>query len=288
MKLENIHYELVRGWARVTLNQPDKHNALSAGLMEELTAVLWEADEDREVHAVLIRGAGPSFSSGYDLTPVRRKPSRIREGAESFRGYRSMDDDIWRLEKTQRMMMTVFDMHKPVVAQVHGNCIAGGLDLAMTCDLVIAADDAVIGFPPVRKMGTPPMNFWIAHVPVQWAKRLLLTGDTISGADAAEIGLVQSSVPLAELEAECESLMDRIALIDADILAANKRSINLSLELSGIRTMQRLAAELDARGHRAEAAQEFGKEMREVGLKEALRRRDTGFGDGKVKLKRRR
>ena len=284
MTLSNIKYELVRGWARITLNRPDRHNPLSSELLDELAAALWEADEDRDIHAVLIRGAGPSFSAGYDLMPSRRNIERLREGASNFRGASSMDDDIWRLERSQRALMTVFDMHKPVIAQVHGNCIAGGLDLALTCDIVIAADDAVLGFPPVRKMGTPPMNMWLAHIPVQWAKRLLLTGDVLSGKDAAHIGLVLQSVPAAELEAECEALMDRISLIDPDILAANKRSLNLSLELMGARTMQRLAAEMDGRAHRAPAVREFGQQMREQGLKEALRIRDIGFGGGRVKV----
>lgn len=286
MELENLQYEQVRGWARITLNRPERHNPLSYRLLQELASVLWEADEDRDIHAVLIRGAGESFSSGYDLSPPKTKPARLRPGASSFRGARTMDDDIWRLERSQQAMMTIFDMHKPVVAQVHGNCIAGGLDLALTCDLVIASDDAVIGFPPVRKMGTPPMNFWLAHIPVQWAKRLLLTGDVLSGADAADIGLVFKSVPSGELEAECESLMDRMSLIDADILAANKRSLNLSMELMGMRTMQRLAAELDARGHRAAAAEEFGRDMRELGLKQALAKRDVGFGDGRIRRRK--
>ena len=285
--LNYLRYELVRGWARVTLNQPDKHNALSIDLLSELADVLWEADEDREVHAVLIRGAGSSFSSGYDLTPPRKKKERIRPDARSFRGYRSMDDDIWRMEASQRALMTVFDMHKPVVAQVHGNCIAGGLDLALLCDIVIAADDAVIGFPPVRKMGTPPQNMWLWNISVQWAKRLLLTGDVLSGSDAAKLGLVLESWPSAELEGACESLMDRMSLIDADILTASKRSLNLSMELMGARTMQRLALELDGRGHRSAGATEFGREMRDQGIKEALKSRDEGFGDGRAHVRNR-
>jgi enoyl-CoA hydratase len=287
MTLNHIQYELIGSWARITLNEPDKHNALSIHLLRELASALWEADEDREVHAVLIRGAGPSFSSGYDLTPARKKREPIRGEASKFRGYRSMDDDIWRMEQSQRELMTIFDMHKPVVAQVHGNCIAGGLDLALLCDMVIAADDAVLGFPPVRKMGTPPQNMWLYHIPVQWAKRLILTGDTMSGADAAKIGLVLESWPADQLESACEALMNRISLIDPDILTANKRSLNLGLELMGARTLQRLALELDARGHRSEACGEWGKQMAELGLKEALRLRDAGFGDGKVRVRNR-
>jgi hypothetical protein len=160
IQMKYVIYELVGGWARVTLNRPEKRNALSAALLDELASVLWEADEDREVHAVLLRGAGPSFCSGYDLGRDRREDLRIREGASKFRGISSTDDDIWQIERNQRAMMTIFDMHKPVVAQVHGYCLAGGIDLAMLCDLVIAADDARIGFPPARSMGTLPVNMW--------------------------------------------------------------------------------------------------------------------------------
>lgn len=284
MQPEHLIYEVIDNWARITLNRPDRHNALSVDLLEELAAVLWEIDEDRDVHAVLLRGAGESFSSGYDLTRQKSQRPRFREEASSFRGIRSMDDDIWQMERSQRAMMTIFDMHKPVIAQVHGNCIAGGLDLAMTCDLVIAANDATIGFPPVRKMGTPPQNFWLAHVSIQWAKRILLSGDVLSGEDAAKIGLVLKAVPAEQLQEECESLVGRIALADPDILAANKRSINLSAELMGTRTMQRLAAELDARGHRAKGPADFSKDMAEKGLKEALRIRDEGYGDGRVRV----
>ena len=231
--MDTILYELVGGWARVTLNRPEMRNALSARLLDELQQVLWEADEDRAVHAVLLRGAGPSFCSGYDLGRDRRDLPRVREGATAFRGISSTDDDIWQIERNQRAMMTIFDMHKPVVAQVHGNCLAGGVDLMMLCDLVIAAEDTRIAFPPARSMGTLPNNMWLWHVPAQWAKRLLLTGDSLSGIDAARIGLVLDAVPADELDAECERLMNRMALIDADVLAANKRSVNLSMELMG-------------------------------------------------------
>jgi enoyl-CoA hydratase len=285
--MKYVIYELVGGWARVTLNRPEKRNALSAALLDELASVLWEADEDREVHAVLLRGAGPSFCSGYDLGRDRREDLRIREGASKFRGISSTDDDIWQIERNQRAMMTIFDMHKPVVAQVHGYCLAGGIDLAMLCDLVIAADDARIGFPPARSMGTLPVNMWLWHIPVQWAKRLLLTGDSLSGADAAKLGLVLESYPADELDEACARLMDRLALLDADILAANKRSVNLSMELMGARTMQRLAAELDGRAHMARPARGFVDDVREVGLKEASRRRDEPFGDDRIVLRNR-
>jgi len=279
---QNILYEVERGRARITLNRPEKRNALSFALLEELSEALWDADADREVHAVILRGAGKSFSAGYDLTEPPKTEGR--RGGASYRGGRSIDDDIWQLERAQRFRMAIFDMHKPVLAQVHGFCLAGGTDIALLCDMVIAADDARFGFPPARDLGALPNNMWLYNVGPQWAKRLTLTGDTISGAEAAQIGLVMKAVPPDLLEAEVEGLADRLALVDADLLAANKRIINLGLELMGARTLQRLACENDARGHLAASARGFVKTAAEKGLKTALRERDAKFGDGRARV----
>jgi enoyl-CoA hydratase/carnithine racemase len=277
-ELRTILYEVERGRARITLNRPEKLNALSFELLTELHEALWEADDDREVHAVVLRGAGRSFSAGYDLTaPPGAHDARHRAS-------RTIDDDAWQLERAQRLRMTLFDMHKPVIAQVHGHCLAGGTDVALLCDMVIAAEDAVFGFPPARDLGALPNNMWLYHVGPQWAKRLLLTGDTLTGAEAAKIGLVLKAVPAELLSAEVEGLADRLALIDADLLSANKRIVNVGLELMGARTLQRLAAENDARAHLAESARQFRLTAREKGLKAALRERDEKFGDGRARV----
>ncbi len=282
-EFHTIQYEVERGRARITLNRPEKRNALSMQLLSELNEAVWEADNDRAVHAVILRGAGRCFSAGYDLTPAYLDSAAGRPGA-SYRGARTIDDDTWQLERAQRLRMALFDMHKPIVAQVHGHCIAGGTDIALLCDMIIAADDAVIGFPPARDLGALPNNMWLYNVGPQWAKRLTLTGDTITGAEAAAIGLVLKAVPADLLEAEVEGLVDRLAQIDADLLSANKRIINLGLELMGARTLQRLAAENDARAHRAGSAREFGAKVMERGLKETLRERDAQFGDGRARV----
>ena len=174
--------------------------------------------------------------------------------------------------------MTIFDMHKPVICQVQGNCLAGGTDLAFLCDIVVAADDAQIGFPPVRDFGVGPNQMLLYHMGPQWAKRLVLTGDAISGKDAARVGLVLKSVPLELLEQECEGLCDRMALIDPDLLAGNKRIVNLGLEQMGARTLQRLAAETDARGHRAGAVKDWMDSLREHGPSKAFKLRNGPFG----------
>ena len=278
MDFETILYELDGGKARITLNRPEKLNALSRQLQKELNAALWEADNDTRVHVVILRGAGRAFSAGYDLTAG----GRGEDYADVYRTGALIDDDAWRMEQAQRDRMALFDMHKPVIAQIHGYCLAGGTDVALLCDMIIAAEDAVIGFPPVRAMGAPPAHMWTYHVGPQWAKRLLLTGDSISGADAARIGLVLQAVPRSELERTVEELADRMAMIDPHLLSANKRACNLALELMGARTMQRIAAEIDARAHQAPAVREFGRISREQGLKAALEWRDTKFGDGRA------
>jgi len=276
MSYSTIVYEVEDSRARITLNRPEKLNALSRDLLNELNDALWDADNDNRVHAVILRGAGRAFSAGYDLTPTTR--AQVKSSGHERDG-RSFDDDAWRLEQSQRLRMVLFDMHKPVIAQVHGYCLAGGTDIALLCDLIIADEDARIGFPPARAQGALPNNMWLYNVGPQWAKRLMLTGDMVTGKDAAKIGLVLKAVPGDLLESEVETLVDRLAMIDSELLAANKRIINMGLELMGARTLQRFAAENDARAHLAPSASEFGRISQEQGLKAALNWRDAKFGD---------
>ncbi len=275
---QEIGYEVADGRARITLARPRTHNAMTPRLLEELEHALWEADQDLSVHCVIVRGDGPSFCSGYDLTSLGG------ERREGYRTGRSHDDDIWLIEQNNRRLRALWEMHKPSIAQVHGACLAGGTDLALACDMVIAADDARIGFPAARAMGALPNNLWVYNCGPQWAKRLQLTGDSITGIDAAKIGLVLKSVPAEVLADEVEGLADRLALIDPDLLAANKRITNLALELMGAQTLQRLAAENDARGHRAPGTKAYFKTVREKGLRQAFRERDAQFGDSLVRV----
>lgn len=275
---EAIRYEVEDGRARVTLALGDTHNAITDRLLDELEDAAWRADDDTAVHCLILRGEGPSFCSGYDLTALGREPT------EGQRSGRSFDDDIWLMERNNRRIRALWEMHKPTIAQVHGNCLAGGTDLAMVCDMVVVADDVRMGFPAARSMGALPNNLWLYNCGPQWAKRLQLTGDCVSGQDAARIGLALKSVPPDRLEDEVEGIADRLALIDTDLLAANKRITNLGMEMMGAQVLQRLAAENDARAHRSEAVRGFGRTVRDVGLKEVLRRRDEPFGDGSASV----
>jgi enoyl-CoA hydratase len=275
MSYETILYESEGGIARVTLNRPEKLNAISWQMQEELQRALWQADRDPAVHVVTLRGAGRSFSAGYDISPP---PG---EGNTHAAGSNTMERDIWGLEQATRMRNALWEMHKPVIAGIHGHCLAGGTDVAFLCDVVIAADDAKIGYPPVRALGSPVNHMWTYLVGPQWAKRMLLTGDTISGAEAERIGLVLKSVSSERLDAELNDLAGRMALIDVDLLAANKRIVNMALELMGAQTMQRMATERDAIARQAPIVTEFYTMAKEKGLKAALEWRDNRFGDGR-------
>ncbi|MFZ5836393.1 MAG: crotonase/enoyl-CoA hydratase family protein [Pseudomonadota bacterium] len=272
---KNILYETENGRARIILNRPQKRNALSGELLRELRDALWEADDDTSIHAVVLKGAGSCFSSGHDLSPGKEE----RTPGKSYRANRDLDDEIWEMTQQQRCKLTLFDMHKPVIAQVHGYCIAGATDIALLCDMVIAADDAIFAVTPARLMAALPTQMWLYHLGPQRAKRLLLTGDSITGKEAEAIGLALKSVPLAQLDAEVEGLLDKMAQIDPAVLAANKRIVNLGLEMMGARTMQRIAVENNARSRRSPTAEKLGRDMREKGLKQALRAGGGRFGD---------
>jgi enoyl-CoA hydratase len=276
---ESVIYEKERGRARIILNRPERHNAVGGSMSDRINESLWDADQDDGIHAVVIKGNGPSFCAGADLRGYEKSPGRTGRT-----GTRHIDDDIWQIESGQRRDIAIFDMHKPVIAQVHGHCLALGTVIAFYCDMVICAEDARLGFPPSRNLGTTPSMMWLYHTGPQWAKRLLMTGDTISGAEAAHIGLALKAVPPDLLEEEVEGLLDRLALIDHHLLAANKRIVNLGLELMGARTLQRLAAETDARAHRAPGTQSFYEDVMNRGITEAFRVRDKPFGDGRARV----
>lgn len=277
---EYIDYQVENGRARVTLNRPEKRNALSIELVEELRDALWEADDDKAVHCVILKGAGRSFCAGYDLTASRASSN---DGVNRRQGA-GMDDDAWRIERFQRSLRTLTEMHKPTIAQIHGHCYAGGTDLALYCDMLICADNASIGYSALRNMGAAPNQMWLYHIGPQWTKRLLLTGDTLTGKDAARIGLVLKSVPEEFLEQEVEGLADRLSWIDPEMLSTNKRIVNVGMELMGAQTLQRLAAENDARAHTTKAAKDVFKQIAVEGLRAALEDRDAPFGDSRARV----
>jgi enoyl-CoA hydratase len=255
---------------RLTLNRPEQHNPLTSRCIRELLEGVADAERDTDLRVVVIRGSGRSFSSGYGILPGDMEPGE----ADPPRG---IEGDAEAMLELAAGWARVWNCRLPVIAQVHGNCLAGGTDLALHCDIVVAADDARIGFPPVRSMGVPPTNMWLYHLGPQWTKRLLFTGDTVNGVEAAAIGLVQAAVPEPELDDYTLSLAARIGLVGRDLLAANKRVINEGVELMGRSQLQRFAAVNDAMAHRSLDARAFTARAGEVGLRQAVRERDAPF-----------
>jgi len=251
---ETILTERIGLVERITLNRPEKRNALSPLLQDELIAAVHAAERGNEVRVIVIRGAGPSFCSGYDIKPSKEDAAKVRP--------QSLEQDVALTISYGTRWANLWNCRIPVIAQVHGHCIAGGTDIALHCDLVVAADDAQLGFPPVRSQGAPPTHMWLYHAGPQWTKRLLLTGDTISGAQAAAIGLVLEAVPAESLDDHVLALAQHIATIGHDLLVHNKRIVNLGVELMGRSTMQVLAGIHDALAHNAPEALEFTRQPR--------------------------
>ena len=284
---EFLTFEVRDKIAYITLNRPEKRNALSPELISELHDAFLEADDLQSVSVIVLQAAGDDFCAGYDLG-FGSNPANQQDPEGTYRTrIGSFDDDVWTMTRKMGQTWLVADLHKTVIAKVHGRALAGGAELALICDLVIAADDALIGHPGTRGLGSPPINYWFYHVGPQWAKRLLLTGDSITGKDAARIGLVLDAVPRDELDAEVDALARRIALVDPEIAAAQKRAVNLAMELAGSRTFQKLAIEQDARAHLSQgpARQTWRANVKEHGVRKAIKLRDAEYGPDPVRLR---
>lgn len=283
---ETLLFEVRGKVAYITFNRPEKRNAQSARCLRELNDALREADDLRAVHCVVLQGAGKDFCSGADISEGIEPGAggrRLYDPAD-YRGRTAFEDDIWHTRYGSNLRLDIFRMHKPVIAKIQGNCLAVGTDIALNCDMVVAADDARIGFPAARSLGSPANHMWLYLLGPQWAKRMLLTGDVLRGRDAAALGLVMESHPAARLDDAVAALADRIALGDPALLAAHKRVVNMGLELMGWETLQRFAAENDARAHLAEAPRAFFDLVKAEGVKTALHRRDAPYGDDEIRL----
>jgi enoyl-CoA hydratase len=256
------------GVRRITLNRPEKRNALFHPLRGELLQALREADDDDDIRVTIIRGAGKCFSAGYDL-------SGANEGLE-LPFFTASGDGQWPRHVTEGWM-SIWDLAKPVIAQVHGYCLAGGSELASGCDLIYVADDAQIGYPAVR-FGVPDMHFHPWTMGMRKAMEAMLTGDSMSGVEAVRVGWANQSFSIDKLDGAVIALAVRIAQIPADIAQINKRVVHRQMEVMGLRTGVRIGTELCALGIRQESLQAFTKEMRRD-LTSALNKRDAPFGD---------
>ena len=230
------------GVARITLNRPEKRNAISTQLRTELLATLEAHDHDPAVRVTVIRGGGNCFSSGYDLGGdlMADPPFHSAPG-----------DGQWARQVTQNWF-DFWDLAKPVIAQVHGYAIAGATELAQACDLVYVADDARIGYPIVRVASPPDWQYHMPLLGVRRAMEIMLTGEDLSGAEAASYGWANRSFPAAELELEVLDVAERIAAVATDLAQINKRMVHRQAEIMGVRAAIRAGSEFQAlAGHQA-------------------------------------
>jgi enoyl-CoA hydratase len=258
---------------RVTLNRPEKRNALNHALRGAIIESLRAADQDPDVRVMIVRGAGKCFSSGYELGGGN--------AGQDFPWYTPGGDGHWPRHVTQGWM-SIWELGKPVIAQVHGYCLAGGSELATCCDLVYMADDAQMGYPAVR-FGVPDNHFHAWFVGMRKAMEMMLTGDSITGVQAAELGWANASFPEPELEARVLEIAQRIATVPMDLVQLNKRVVHRQMEIMGLHTGIRAGSELCALGTHQKSMHEFLAKMREQGLTQALQQRDAPFGDYRVK-----
>jgi enoyl-CoA hydratase len=257
------------GVKRITMNRPEKRNALNHPLRGAILEALYEHDKDESVTVTIIRGAGPSFSAGYDL-------GGGNEGHE-YPFYTPGGEGQWPRHVTEGWM-GIWDLAHVVIAQVHGYCLAGGSELATGCDLVYMAEDAQMGYPAVR-FGVPDMHFHPWFLGMRRAMEMMVTGDSINGIDAVTRGWANRAFPADQLEAEVLQIAQRIAGVPRELVQLNKRVVHRQMDHMGMRTGIRQGTELCALGTHTKAMAEFTGSIREKGLTSALQERDEKFGD---------
>ena len=272
---ENILYSTSDRIARIKLNRPEKLNALNRDLRGEFVDALQVAERDDDVTVILVSGVGRAFCAGYDITP--NQPADARAGILiSEKYFDGWTDPFAR--SCVRDWMTIWDLLKPVVAMVHGYCLAGGSELMSMCDIAFASDDCKIGYPPMRGMTTPDLIYFPWKLQMARAKYLQLSGNSITGQQAAEWGWIAKSFPADKLEEEVMREVRALSSIAPDLLAANKLALNQSYEIMGIRTALNTGPQWHALSSRLRpGAGEFGRLSSEQGLKAALAWRDDPF-----------
>ena len=254
---------------RITMNRPEKRNSLIHPLRGAILETLRVHDQDPNVSVTIIRGAGPSFSAGYDL-------GGGNEGKE-MPYYTPGGEGAWPRHVTEGWM-SIWDLAKPVIAQVHGYCLAGASELATGCDLVYMAEDAQMGYPAVR-FGVPDMHFHVWFLGMRKAMEMMLTGDSISGVQAVELGWANDAFPAGELDQRVLEVARRIAMVPSELLQLNKRVVHRQMDMMGMRAGIRAGTELCALGTHTTAMRQFVGAARERGLTTALQERDAPFGD---------
>ncbi len=292
---ETVLYETGDKIARLTLNRPERGNGITSRMPGEIAACVEQANLDPAIHVIALAGNGSGFCGGYDLTASAEGRMEEMGGVEAPAGSpldpatigaNHAPDSNWDpvtdfqfMWRNVRGFMSLFHSEKPVVCKVHGFCVAGGTDMALCSDLLVVAEDAKIGYPPSRVWGSPTTALWANRIGAMRAKRLLLTGDSLTGTEALEWGLATEAVPAAELDARFERLLGRIAQLPINQLVMMKLLVNQTVHAQGLHQTQVLGTFFDGIARHTEEGHGFVKRATESGFKEAVRERDEPFGD---------
>ena len=268
-----VLYEKTGRIARITLNRPDKLNAINDVLPRALRDAVGEANRDDAVHVIVLSGAGRAFCAGYDLEMYAEKPRPVAYSQDM--PWDPMVDYAGMSANTE-CFMSLWRSFKPVICKVHGYAVAGGSDIALCSDMIVMAEDARIGYPPARVWGCPTTAMWIYRVGAERAKRMLLTGDLVTGVEAARMGLVTEAVPAAELDAAVERWAERMAGVPKNQLMMQKLMINQAYDNMGLATTQMIATIFDGITRHSPEGFAFKQRCETVGFKQAVRERDSG------------
>ena len=277
---------------RITLDRPERGNGITFAMPRELTAAVEQADLNPAVHVIALAGNGKGFCGGYDLVESAEggmtdasagapagsplDPAVVARNHDPSGTWDPMVDHAM-MSRNVRGFMSLFHASKPVVCKVQGFCVAGGTDMALCSDLLVIADDARIGYPPARVWGVPTTALWAHRIGPARAKRMLFTGDLITGAEALEWGLATEAPPAAELDTRFEALLERIALMPVNQLQMMKRLVNSTIEAQGLAATQTLGTIFDGIARHTPEGYAFQARAAESGFKQAVRERDEPF-----------
>jgi enoyl-CoA hydratase len=271
-----VRTETDAGVRSVVLSRPDEYNTITPELRDELGVAIDEADADRDVRVILLRADGPAFCAGYGLDWSTQ--AQAAEVATRERVWDSVAD-YQMMSRFVATYMKLWYASKPTIAAVQGWCIAGGTDMVLCADLIVAGESAVFGYPPSRVWGTPTTAMWVYRMGLEQAKRYLLTGDEIPAPEAARIGLILETVPDGQLEEHAAALARRIARLPLNQLQMLKLLCNQTAESMGMASSRTLGTLFDGIARHTQEGLDFVARSGEIGFRDAVRERDDPFGD---------
>ena len=294
--LKTLTYDVTDRIARITLNRPDRGNGITFEMPAELAACVERANLDPAVHVIALSGNGKGFCGGYDLVMTAEQRPGEEGALMSWPKGSPMDPrvqmanhdpeanwdpilDYAMMSRNVRGFMSLFHSDKPVICKVHGFCVAGGTDMALCSDLLIIEDSASIGYPPARVWGVPTTALWAHRIGADKAKRLLFTGDCLTGKQAEEWGLATESAPAEKLDQRFESMLQRVARLPISQLVMMKLLINQTLLGHGLQATQMLGTIFDGIARHTKEGYAFQQRATEAGFKQAVKERDQPFGD---------